>query len=55
LSEDGPLTGLTLTRYFGEIAASRALPTSSDAQRAILDALERWGHDLAAELGLAEH
>ena len=50
LNEETPLSALTLPRYFGEIANARAMPALSATQHGILDQLEAWGHDIAAEL-----
>jgi len=48
LTQETPLTGLTLERYFAEIATLRTSGTG--AQQVLLDQLEQWGRQLAASL-----
>lgn len=52
LTQPTPLTTLTLNQYFAEIVTARANPATTGDQRTLLDSLERWGHDLAAECGV---
>ena len=50
LTEESPLTALTLRDYFDAIAAARAMPTINAAQHGIIDQLDAWGREIAAEL-----
>ena len=52
LTRETPLTTLTLDAWFADIACRRADPATSGEQRTVLDQLELWGRDLAAELGI---
>jgi exodeoxyribonuclease-1 len=48
LSEATALTPLTLHDYFAQI---RTLRDREGASQSLLDQLETWGHNLAAEIG----
>ena len=48
LCSAGPLTTLTLGDYFAQIATLRQC---EGVQHSLLDQLEQWGHNLAADLG----
>ena len=48
LRDAGALTPLTLDGYFAQIAALRQ---REGARHALLDQLEQWGHNLAADIG----
>ena len=50
LTEQTPLTTLTLDRYFTEIAEARQDPAIAKDHSLVLDQLESWGRDLATEL-----
>jgi len=50
LRETAALTTLTLDAYFAQIGALRT--SCADAQRALLDQLEMWGHNLAGDFGI---
>ncbi len=52
LTRDTPLTTQTLDAWFADLASRRADPVTTGEQRAVLDQLELWGRDLAAELGI---
>jgi exodeoxyribonuclease I len=52
LTRMGPLTTQTLADYFAQIAALRNNPAHSD-KWALLDQLQAWGEQLAAEAGVA--
>jgi exodeoxyribonuclease-1 len=41
-----PATPRTLEDFFAEIAAVRALETTTPAQHVLLDQLEQWGHSI---------
>jgi len=49
LQKAGPLTGLTLDDYFVQIAQLRQ---REGVQQSLLDHLEAWGHNLAADIGI---
>lgn len=51
LRDASALTALTLEEYFAQIAARRS---RDSAPTSLLDQLEAWGHNLAADIGL-EH
>ena len=50
LARDAGLSEYSLDTYFAEIAALRAVHTDHGAKLALLDALEDWGRQRAAEL-----
>ena len=52
LSRPGPLTGLTLDDYFARLRQLRHEPAAQD-RLPLLDQLQCWGEELAAELDLA--
>jgi exodeoxyribonuclease-1 len=52
LTRSTPLTLLTLTDYFTQLATLRTDPARSD-KLALLDQLQAWGEQLAAEAGIA--
>jgi exodeoxyribonuclease-1 len=52
LTRSTPLTLLTLTDYFAQLATLRTDPARSD-KLALLDQLQAWGQQLAAEAGIA--
>jgi exodeoxyribonuclease-1 len=52
LTRTTPLTALTLSDYFAQISALRNDPARSD-KWALLDQLQAWGEQLAAEAGIA--
>jgi exodeoxyribonuclease-1 len=52
LTRSTPLTLLTLTDYFTQLATLRTDPARSD-KLALLDQLQAWGQQLAAEAGIA--
>jgi exodeoxyribonuclease-1 len=54
LTQSTGLATLTLDQYLAEIVATRADPATTGAQHAILDQLELWGRDIAADSGLSE-
>jgi len=49
LTTAGALTPLTLTDYFAQIAALR---NREGVRQSLLDQLEHWGHNLAADIGI---
>jgi exodeoxyribonuclease I len=52
LTSPTPLTALTLSDYFAQVSALRNDPARSD-KGALLDQLQAWGEQLAAEAGIA--
>jgi exodeoxyribonuclease I len=52
LTRPTPLTTLTLAEYFDQLSALRNDPSRSD-KFALLDQLQAWGEQLAAEAGIA--
>ena len=54
LTQETPLTGLTLRQFREEIVASRTLPALTAAQHAVLDRLDAWALETAMEIGAAE-
>jgi len=51
LTQATSITSLTLDDYFAQIAALRAAPTTTGGQQTLLDSLDSWGRDIAADIG----
>ena len=54
LTQEAPLGGLTLERYFAELAALRTNAAAGAAPHVLLDQLEQWGREVAAEFAPEE-
>ena len=51
LTQATSITSLTLDDYFAQIAALRAAPATTGGQQTLLDSLDSWGRDIAADIG----
>lgn len=51
LTQATSISSPTLDDYFAQIAALRTTPATMASQQTLLDQLEAWGHNIAAEIG----